>query len=138
MDERDQEWLDKNNEEARGEGTSAQGAVSNAGARSSRSTKKGKEPEGNHPIAISEDDFELVMSIFEKVTHEKTEFLHHVSTAIPVYSAIYLTSRVNRASSPGRFSLLSLTIKIHSHCRCSHPSSLCLLFPHGSRNRLNF
>jgi hypothetical protein len=28
MDERDKEWLDKNNEEARGEGTSAQGAVS--------------------------------------------------------------------------------------------------------------
>ncbi|EKM52072.1 uncharacterized protein PHACADRAFT_212666 [Phanerochaete carnosa HHB-10118-sp] len=77
VDERDQEWLDKNNEEARGEGTSAQGAVSNAGTRSSRNTKKGKEPEGNHPIAISEDEFEFVISIFEKVTHEKTEFLHH-------------------------------------------------------------
>ncbi|GJE91699.1 enhancer of polycomb-like domain-containing protein [Phanerochaete sordida] len=77
MDERDEEWLDKNNEEARGEGTSAQGAVSSSGTRSSRSTKKGKEPEGNHSIAISEDEFELVMSMFEKVTHEQTEFLHH-------------------------------------------------------------
>ena len=31
-DERDQEWLDRNNEEARGEGTSVQGAVSASGA----------------------------------------------------------------------------------------------------------
>ena len=27
---------------------------------------------------MKEDEFELVMAIFEKVTHEKTEFLHHV------------------------------------------------------------
>jgi len=26
-----------------------------------------------------ENEFELVMGLFEKVTHEKTEFLHHVS-----------------------------------------------------------
>ncbi|KAJ7224458.1 enhancer of polycomb-like-domain-containing protein [Mycena pura] len=79
MDERDKEWLDKNNEEARGEGTSAQGAVSSAtGLRSSsRSAKaKGKEPEQSSPVVISEDEFELVMGLFEKVTHEKTEHLH--------------------------------------------------------------
>ena len=41
-----------------------------------RSTKaKGKEPEALQPVAISEDRFELVMG---KVTHERTEFLHHV------------------------------------------------------------
>lgn len=82
MDERDKEWLDKNNEEARGEGTSAQGAVSTtatATRTSSRSAKaKGKEPEVSHPLVISEDEFELVMGLFEKETHEKTEFLHHV------------------------------------------------------------
>lgn len=80
MDERDQEWLDKNNEEARGEGTSAQGAVSISGTRtSSRSAKaKGKEPETSLPVVISEDEFELVMGIFEKATYERTEFLHHV------------------------------------------------------------
>ena len=78
MDERDKEWLDKNNEEARGEGTSAQGAVSNTRT-SSRSTKaKGKEPESSQPVVISEDEFELVMGLFEKVTHERTEYLHHV------------------------------------------------------------
>ncbi|KAH9475176.1 Enhancer of polycomb-like protein 1 [Psilocybe cubensis] len=79
MDERDKEWLDKNNEEARGEGTSAQGAVSASGTRTSaRSAKaKGKEPESSLPVVISEDEFELVMGIFEKVTHEKTEYLHH-------------------------------------------------------------
>ncbi|KAI0372048.1 hypothetical protein BV20DRAFT_978623 [Pilatotrama ljubarskyi] len=78
MDERDKEWLDKNNEEARGEGTSAQGAVSGTSTRSGRSSKaKGKEPDLAQPVPITEDEFELVMAIFEKVTHEKTEFLHH-------------------------------------------------------------
>lgn len=80
MDERDKEWLDKNNEEARGEGTSAQGALSGTtNTRSGRSTKmKGKEPEVSQPATLKEDEFELVMAILEKVTHEKTEFLHHV------------------------------------------------------------
>lgn len=82
MDERDQDWLEKNNEEARGEGTSAQGAAASATpTRSglSRSAKsKGKEPDVPQPFSITEDEFELVMGIFEKVTHDKTEFLHHV------------------------------------------------------------
>ena len=80
MDERDKVWLDKNNEEARGEGTSAQGAMSASGTRTSaRSAKaKGKEPESLLPVVVSEDEFELVMGIFEKVTHDRTEFLHHV------------------------------------------------------------
>ena len=80
MDERDQAWLDKNNEEARGEGTSAQGAVSVSGTRASaRSAKaKGKEPEPCQPTTISEDEFELVMGLYEKITHERTEYLHHV------------------------------------------------------------
>ncbi|TFK31904.1 enhancer of polycomb-like-domain-containing protein [Crucibulum laeve] len=79
MDERDKEWLDKNNEEARGEGTSAQGAVSTSGTRlSARGSKgKGKEPESPQPVVVSDDEFELVMGIFEQVTHHKTEFLHH-------------------------------------------------------------
>ncbi|KAG5649953.1 hypothetical protein H0H81_001331 [Sphagnurus paluster] len=78
MDERDKEWLDKNNEEARGEGTSAQGALSSSTRTSARSAKaKGKEPEPSQVVAISEDEFELVMGLFEKVTHEKTEYLHH-------------------------------------------------------------
>ena len=75
MDECDNKWLDKNDEEARGEGTSAQGAVSTYGTTmrtSWRSAKsKGKEPDVAQPIVISKDVFELV------VTH-KTEFLHHV------------------------------------------------------------
>jgi enhancer of polycomb-like protein len=80
MDERDKEWLDKNIEEARGEGTSAQGAASTPGTRTSaRSAKaKGKEPEASLPAVISEDEFELVMEVFEKITYERTECLHHV------------------------------------------------------------
>ncbi|KAJ7493445.1 enhancer of polycomb-like-domain-containing protein [Mycena galericulata] len=77
MDERDKEWLDKNNEEARGEGTSAQGAMSSSIRASARSAKaKGKEPESSSPVAVTDDEFELVMGLFEKVTHEKTEHLH--------------------------------------------------------------
>lgn len=84
MDERDKEWLDKNNEEARGEGTSVQGAVSASATRTSaRSAKaKGKEPEASQAFVISEAEFELVMGLFEKVTHEKTEYLHHVCLTI--------------------------------------------------------
>ncbi|CDO73364.1 hypothetical protein BN946_scf185008.g127 [Trametes cinnabarina] len=88
MDERDKEWLDKNNQEARGEGTSAQGAMSGTSTRSGRSAKaKGKEPDYVQPVAMTEDEFELVMSIFEKVTHEKTEFLHHVGSSVAGASA---------------------------------------------------
>ncbi|KAF9467645.1 enhancer of polycomb-like-domain-containing protein [Collybia nuda] len=91
MDERDKEWLDKNNEEARGEGTSAQGAISASNTRTSaRSAKaKGKEPDVSQPVVISEDEFELVMGLFEKVTHEKTEYLHHgleTGMAFPAFS----------------------------------------------------
>lgn len=84
MDERDKEWLDKNNEQARGEGTSAQGALSSPVTRTSaRSLKaKGKEPETLQPVVISEDEFELVMGVFEKVTHERTAYLHHVCVVV--------------------------------------------------------
>ena len=87
MDERDKEWMDRNNEEARGEGTSVQGAVSTSGVATrscpQRSAKaRGKEPESVQAVAITEDEFELVMGIFEKVTHDKTEFLHHVRSSL--------------------------------------------------------
>jgi enhancer of polycomb-like protein len=96
MDERDKEWLDKNNEEARGEGTSAQGAVSISGTRTSqRSAKsKGKDPELMQPTAISEDEFELIMGIFEKVTHDKTPFLHHVCRASGVLLELLCLCRI--------------------------------------------
>ena len=44
MDERDNEWLDKNNEEARGKGTLAQGAISTCGTttRTSQHSAKAK------------------------------------------------------------------------------------------------
>jgi enhancer of polycomb-like protein len=97
MDERDKEWLDKNNEEARGEGTSAQGAVSASGTRTSaRSSKaKGKEPDVAQPIALTEDEFELVMGLFEKITHDKTEFLHHVC---PLVACLLTCALMNTSS----------------------------------------
>lgn len=81
MDERDAEWLDKNNQEARGEGTSSQAASSGTTTRGNlhRSAKaKGKEAEASTPITMTEGDFELVMGLFEKVTHDNTPFLHVV------------------------------------------------------------
>ncbi|KAL5512537.1 hypothetical protein ACEPAG_3190 [Sanghuangporus baumii] len=79
MDERDAEWLKRNNQEARGEGTSSQTSASSAGTttRSARSTKaKGKEIETNTPVVMNEDEFELLMGLFEKITHDNTPFLH--------------------------------------------------------------
>lgn len=79
MDERDAEWLERNNEEARGEGTSAQAALSVSARTSGRSTKgKGREADSSSPISVKEDYFELVMGLFELITHEETEYLHHV------------------------------------------------------------
>lgn len=83
MDERDLAWLEKNNAEARGEGTSSQAAPAAAGTTTrsggSRTSKgKGKEADAPLPVHISEDDFELVMGLFEKLTHDKTPFLHVV------------------------------------------------------------
>ncbi|EJD08231.1 uncharacterized protein FOMMEDRAFT_131122 [Fomitiporia mediterranea MF3/22] len=81
MDERDAEWLEKNNQEARGEGTSSQASASSTSGATTRSghrsTKgKGKEAEANIPVPMNENDFELVMGLFEKITHDNTPFLH--------------------------------------------------------------
>lgn len=93
MDERDKEWLDKNNEEATGEGTRAQGSISGTSSHSGRSAKsKGKDSEALQPVAMSEDEFELVVAVFEKVTHEKTELLHHVGPLPTLGSGERLTN----------------------------------------------
>jgi enhancer of polycomb-like protein len=88
MDEIDKQWLDKNNQEARGEGTSAQGA---------RSARKGKdkEPEMGVPVSISEDEFELVMGLLEKITEQKV-----IACAIRCYFCSPLVSRFLRAMDP--------------------------------------
>ncbi|KAK0460039.1 enhancer of polycomb-like-domain-containing protein [Desarmillaria tabescens] len=78
MDERDAEWLEKINEEARGEGTSAQAAFSVSARTSGRTMKgKGKEADASSLVSVKEDEFELVMGLFELITHEETEYLHH-------------------------------------------------------------
>lgn len=86
MDERDAEWLDKNNQEARGEGTSTQvatpGTTTRSGADRRSAKARGKEVELPVPTSMTEDDFELVMGIFEKITHDNTPFLHVVSVIV--------------------------------------------------------
>ncbi|THH09472.1 hypothetical protein EW145_g1997 [Phellinidium pouzarii] len=96
MDERDAEWLDKNNQEARGEGTSTQassssGTTTRSGGLHRSSKSKGKEAEALMPVSMSELDFELVMGLFEKVTNDNTPFLHvsfqqQHGTSIPPFS----------------------------------------------------
>ncbi|KAJ7630640.1 hypothetical protein FB45DRAFT_916155 [Roridomyces roridus] len=60
IDEIDAQWLDKNNQDARGEGTSAQGA-----------NTKYKQAEMGVPFSISQDEFELVMGLFEMFTDQQ-------------------------------------------------------------------
>ena len=77
MDERDAAWLEQHNQHARGEGTSTSGGGS-AQASPRRSSKKGKEPEDFSPIVMTEDEFELVMGLFEKYTSDHLPYLHLV------------------------------------------------------------
>lgn len=96
LDERDADWLRRHNVAAKGEGTSASASASRATspvlsrALHARSSKaKGKEPELHPPpnamqptnIIIDEDQFELIMGLFEKRTDETVSpYLHLVRT----------------------------------------------------------
>lgn len=83
LDERDAEWLEKSNKSA----TGGPGDVS--GTPRARSAKaRGKEPETASSTAISEDDFELVMGLFERVTEEKFPYLHLVRMRVDRWSRL--------------------------------------------------
>ncbi|CAK5263629.1 unnamed protein product [Mycena citricolor] len=73
MDEVDMQWLERNNQEARGEGTSA-----------AAEKLKGGGAETGLPVSISEDEFELVMGLLDKLI-EPTGF--HGSG--PDFSAVH-------------------------------------------------
>jgi enhancer of polycomb-like protein len=45
--------------------------------RSGHSKAKASGPDFSAPVVISEDEFELVVAVFERITHDKTEYLHH-------------------------------------------------------------
>lgn len=84
MDERDVEWLEKNNQDARGEGTSSltsgpSGTTTRSGGLSRSAKSRGKDPETHQAVTMDENLFELVMGLFEKITHDNTPFLHVVS-----------------------------------------------------------
>lgn len=70
MDDRDREWLEQYNADAQSQWfqrvTTIQDKESQASSPSS-------------PIVISDDEYELVMAIFEKITDETPELLCHVS-----------------------------------------------------------
>ena len=64
-----------------------------------------------------EDEFELVMGIFEKVTDQRTEYLHHVRSSARYLHLIYLNIQLYRVCSKGwnflRFRMCSLTFSAH-------------------------
>ncbi|KAG9019757.1 Enhancer of polycomb-like protein 1 [Tulasnella sp. 427] len=81
MDERDADWLEKVNKSAAG------GSSDVSGTPRARSAKaRGKEPESPNSSSISEDDFELVMGLFERVTEEKFPYLHLTPKQLPLLS----------------------------------------------------
>ncbi|KDQ21629.1 hypothetical protein BOTBODRAFT_50226 [Botryobasidium botryosum FD-172 SS1] len=92
MDERDFEWLEKNNKLAKGEGPSsppAVGATTRSNSTPHRSARgRGKEAaEAVVPrFVITEDEFELVMGLYEKLTEDKCPFLHIDVSGIPPLS----------------------------------------------------
>jgi enhancer of polycomb-like protein len=81
MDERDVEWLEKNNSIARGEGSSTS-PVSGRSHVSSRNAKtrgkEGKEVTDRPSFVITETELELVMVLFEMFTDERYPYLHLV------------------------------------------------------------
>ncbi|QRW27457.1 enhancer of polycomb-like protein 1 [Rhizoctonia solani] len=71
MDEVDAEWLSKNNAEL----TDAARASSPSRGLPRSAKARGKEPE-SPSVAITEDEFELVMGILERITDERHPCLH--------------------------------------------------------------
>jgi enhancer of polycomb-like protein len=131
MDECDAAWLEQHNQQARGEGTSASGSAQTSPRRSS---KKGKEPEDFSPIVMTEDEFELVMGLFEKYTSDHLPYLHLVR--LPFQTLLLeLTPPVRtQRSNP---SLSSPYSKL-SWPRLSHPQLLQpLSFPQTSPNPIH-
>jgi hypothetical protein len=104
LDERDDEWLKNNNRIARGEGTSASGAMNGAGSptdaagRGSRGKGKDREREKEDSVVpvMTEDEFELVMALMERWTDEKVPTLH---TVRPASRSIQDRSNASSASS---------------------------------------
>ncbi|KAF8329698.1 enhancer of polycomb-like-domain-containing protein [Cantharellus anzutake] len=82
MDERDVEWLQKNNSIALGEGSSS--AIPSP----TRNVKtRGKDIASDRlSFVITEDEIELVMGLFEKFTDEKCPFLHLDIKGLPPLS----------------------------------------------------
>ncbi|KAG7452940.1 uncharacterized protein BT62DRAFT_36151 [Guyanagaster necrorhizus] len=136
MDEKDEEWLGKNNEEARGVGTSSRAALNSGTRTSGRSTKaNGKESDNHSPIEISNDQFELVMGLFELITHEETEYLHHsLSAGMPFPDFSNYQDTFSNELSPTYFSAFKVPSWVPP------PSQLLriarLIYPHWKERRL--
>jgi enhancer of polycomb-like protein len=73
---------------------STRGTTTRSGMSLRSANARGKEPEVAQPVVVSEE-FELVMGLFERVMHEKTEYPHHVSfnTSFPSLCDLTLFSR---------------------------------------------
>jgi len=89
----DNEWLDRNNEEARGEGTRAQGTLATSGT----TTQCQGERQGTGLCSACYYLGRFVMGIFENVTHDKTRSFIPYVFCCPLHVNFDDRSPVNRA-----------------------------------------
>ncbi len=119
----DNNWLEKNNQDAKGEGTSSLSAVVGTTTRASRNSKtKGKEPEILQPLHMTEDEFELILGLFERITDDRCPCLHVVCNfqcSCLTFSLTY--SRTPRKSLPSRST--SKFLPTNCLCHISLPTS---------------
>lgn len=79
MDEDDEDWLEAYNASLSSSGKAkSQTAAEDSPRRKGKGADKIKEDKSEEPSPISEDDFEQVMQLFEKVTEEKAPMAHVV------------------------------------------------------------
>jgi hypothetical protein len=95
MDERDVEWLEKNNSIARGEGssTSPVSGRSHVPSRNAKTRSKGgKEVTDRPSFVITETELELVMVLIEMFTGERCPYLHLVCLSIFIVHVVIVNA----------------------------------------------
>ncbi|KAF9519381.1 hypothetical protein BS47DRAFT_29976 [Hydnum rufescens UP504] len=132
MDERDVEWLEKNNSIARGEGSSTSPVSGRTHPPSRNAKTRSKETTDRPSFVITETELELVMGLFEKFTDERCPYLHLDIKGLPPlseYEPLFAT--------PLQPSIFA-SFQVPSYCR--DPSHLLRLaraiYPHWKERKI--
>jgi enhancer of polycomb-like protein len=96
MDEDDEEWLEQYNQQAASEASKQKDTPSALAdmSRSSRTSPKKDRPKDLSAGPLSEDEFEVIMDLFETQTEEKVPLLHLVSFRFVLWHHCLLWSRI--------------------------------------------